>query len=129
MFADVDWGNSSLDRRSYTGYTFIMSGGADATKEVIYMGGLLGEFGMDLNGIILKNDNIGAQKLATNPIYYARSKHIDIKHHFVREAVKETLVLIQHVPSDEMTADILTKGLPRGRHENFVRLLGLKPIQ
>ncbi|CAL1678207.1 unnamed protein product [Lasius platythorax] len=153
MFADVDWGNSSLDRRSYTGYTFIMSGGAvswesrkqrtmaissteaeymalsDATKEVIYMGGLLGEFGVDLNGIILKNDNIGAQKLATNPIYYARSKHIDIRHHFVREAVKETLVLIQHVPSDEMTADILTKGLPRGRHENFVRLLGLKPIQ
>lgn len=153
MFTDADWGNCSLDRKSYTGYTFIMSGEAisweskkqqtvalssteaehmalsEATKEALYMGRMLGELGVELNGVVLKNDNIGAQKLATNPIYHARSKHIDIRHHFVREAVKEKLVLIQHVSSDEMAADILTKGLPRGRHENCVRLLGLKSIQ
>lgn len=101
---------------------------SDATKEAIYVRGLIGELGVDLNGIILKNDNNGAQKLATNPIYHARSKHIDIRHHFVRETVKEKLVLIQYVPSDEMAADILTKRLPRGRHESCARLLGLKPI-
>lgn len=150
MFADADWGNCTLDRRSYTGYVFVMSGGAvswesrkqqtvalssteaeymalsEATKDALCMKRLLGELGLDLDEMVIKSDNIGAQRLGTNPVYHARSKHIDIRHHFVREAVEEGSILIQHVSSEEMAADILTKGLPRGRHENCVRLLGLK---
>lgn len=152
MFTDADWGNCSLDRRSYTGYVLIVSGGAvswesrkqrtvalssteaeymalsEATKDALYMSRLLRELGLISGEIVLKNDNVGAQKLASNPVYHARSKHIDIRHHFVREAVKKRSILIQHVSSDEMAADILTKGLPRGKHENCVRLLGLKSI-
>lgn len=147
MFADADWGNCNLDRRSYTGYMLIVNGGAvswesrkqqtmalssteaeymalsEATKDALYMSGLLGNLGLVLNNFVIKNDNIDAQRLATNPIHHARSKYIDIRHHFVREAVREKRVLIQHVSSDRMTADILTKGLLRGSHENCVRLL------
>jgi len=101
---------------------------SEATKDALYMSGLLGNLGLALTNVVIKNDNIGAQRLATNPVHHARSKHIDVRHHFVREAVKEKRVLIQHVSSDEMAADILTKGLPRGRHENCVRLLGLGQV-
>ncbi|XP_036148378.1 secreted RxLR effector protein 161-like [Monomorium pharaonis] len=152
MYTDADWGSCGIDRKSYTGYTFIMSGASvsweskkqrtvalssteaeymalsDATKEALYVSKLLDELGTTLNGIVIKNDSNGVQKLAMNPVHHARSKHIDIRHHFVRDAVSRNLVTIQHVSTDEMATDILTKGLPRGRHENYMKLLGLTSI-
>lgn len=101
---------------------------SEATKEALYMGRLLQELGVSLNGIVLRNDNVDVQRLASNPVHHARSKHIDIRHPFVREAVQEKSVFIQHVPSDKMAADILTKGLPGKRHVDCARLLGLQTI-
>lgn len=69
---------------------------SEATKDALYMGGLLGDLGLILDNVIIKNDNIGAQRLATIPIHHARTKHIDIRHHFVRLLEKG---LIQHVLS------------------------------
>jgi len=55
------------------------------TKEVIYLRNFLIEFGLDyLANISIFSDNLGAQKLANNPSFYARTKHINIRHHFIR---------------------------------------------
>jgi len=67
-----------------------------------------------------------ARKLAENPVFHGRTKHIDIRHHFVREVLESGDLDIEYSPSCEMAADVLTKGLPREKHEEYVHLLELK---
>ena len=68
-------------------------------------------------------DNVGAVHLATNPATTPNSKHIDIRHHFLRERVSNGEFQVVHVPSALQHADFLTKPLPVDafrRHRNFV---------
>lgn len=97
----------------------------EAAKEAVYLRRLLRELGINAGRVKLSNDNIGAQRLATNPVFHARTKHIDIRHHFVREIVDAGLIRLEHVASEEMPADVLTKALTRPKHENCIELLGL----
>ena len=57
--------------------------------------------------------------MTKNPQFHGRAKHIDIKHHFIREQVSQGNVKLEYCPTTEMTADILTKGLSR---ESFDKL-------
>lgn len=152
-YCDADWGGCLEDRRSYSGYVFILAGGAvswksqkqrtvalssteseyvslsEAVKEAIYLKGLLTELQQEtFSKIELLIDNRGAEQLASNPVYHARTKHIDIRHHFVREAVENEIVKLRHVSSSEMVADILTKALPRELHDKCIQGLGLEII-
>lgn len=147
-FVDSDWANDS-DRKSYTGYVFKLSGGpiswqsskqnstalssteaeyiglCEASKEAVYLKNLLNELvGFD-KPVTIFNDNQSAHKLATNPVFHKRSKHIDVKYHFVRECVSNNVVNIKYQQTNEMVADILTKGLPRIKHSYFVQKLGM----
>jgi hypothetical protein len=67
----------------------------------------------------LLGDNQGSLDLSNNPTHHSRTKHIDIRHHFIREAVEERIVALEHCPTEEMVADILTKALPR---EKFIKM-------
>ena len=58
---------------------------------------------------MIMGDNYGAMTLAKNPVDHQRTKHIDIRYHFIREKVSEKIVTIHHVPSKEQTVDIFTK--------------------
>lgn len=99
---------------------------AQAAKEAIYLKRFLSELGSNISEpITIHNDNQGAQKLALNQIYHNRTKHIDIKHHFVREAVKSGVIVLEYLPTGEMLADILTKGLPGSSHRRWIGELGL----
>ncbi|UYV73848.1 hypothetical protein LAZ67_11001126 [Cordylochernes scorpioides] len=139
-YADADWGGNLVDRKSHTGIIYFLARGpiaweskkqqtvtlssteseyialCEAGKEAVYLRALLDEmgFGELLNGpTVLKTDNQGAQQLARNPVYHARTKHIDIKWHFIRSICSDGLVEVVHTPTQENVADILTKGLPR----------------
>ena len=68
-------------------------------------------------------DNEGAIALATNPLSSGNSKHIDIRHHFLRSLTEDGVLTIRHVASRKQHADILTKALPRElfqSHREFV---------
>ena len=71
-------------------------------------------------------ENQGAIKLAANLQFHDRTKHIDIRYHFVREAAERGLIAIDYVPTANMRADIVTEALPRVRHWEHLQGLGLR---
>lgn len=149
-FADADWGNNLVDRRSYSGYAFILSGAAiswcsrkqktealssteaeylsltEAAKECIYLSTFLKELRLpQLTDVILYNDNQSAGKLAKNSIFHSKTKHIDIRAHFIRQALQDKRLKLKYLPTQEMIADILTKALPTPKHDFCSKGLGL----
>lgn len=147
-FVDSDWAND-CDRKSYTGYVFKLSGGpiswqsskqkttalssteaeyiglCEASKEAVYLKSFLNELVGFKNSVTINNDNQSAQKLAANPIFHKRSKHIDVRYHFVRECIVKNLINIQYQETSEMVADVLTKSLCTVKHNYFVKKLGV----
>ena len=59
----------------------------------------------------ISEDNQGAVQLSQNPVSNSKSKHIDVRHHFWRELVRQGDLSVSHVPSEYQHADILTKAL------------------
>jgi len=103
----------------------------EATKELKWIRTLLAELGYS-NGnsdepTDLFSDNQSAIALAKNPVSHARAKHIDIRHHFVREAIQDKVIWVQYIPTTEMTADSLTKALGREKHEKCTARMGMMP--
>ena len=64
---------------------------------------------------MLWSDNLGAQALACNPVYHARTKHIELDVHFIRNLISEHKLEVRYVPTESQTADVLTKPLSLDR--------------
>ena len=71
-------------------------------------------------------DNQGAIALARNPQFHARTKHIEIAHHYGREKVQAGEINLQYTPTERQVADGLTKPLPRDPFQRFRRAIGLR---
>jgi hypothetical protein len=149
-FCDSDYAGDGDTRRSTTGYVFIMNNGAvswcskrqstvaASTTEAEYMAAAAAikeglwiqkmMHSLDIptaSAITIKCDNQGAIKLLKNPIYSARSKHIDVIYHFAREHVLRGHVKIDYVATNKMTADVLTKALPPQMHKQCTTSMGI----
>lgn len=150
-YTDSDWAGDPDDRKSTSGYVFTLFGAAIswkskkqdlvalssteaeyvacsiAAKEAIWLMRLAKELDLDLTNQsqLLFVDNQGAIKLSENPRFHERIKHIDIHYHFVREAHDKGLIQLAYLPTADMTANIMTKPLPRETHWKHVKALGL----
>ena len=101
-----------------------------ATQEAIWLRRLLTDVGESLEDpIVINEDNQGAIAMAKNPVGHARTKHIDIRYHFVREGVQNGAIILKYVATGEMIADILTKPLPKHPFEKLVMDLGMKTVK
>ena len=150
-YCDADWANDKDSRRSTSGYTFCMSGAAitwsskrqqtvalssteaeymaatHATKEAVWLSKLLAELNISINPpMTISCDNQSCIALAKNPIHHQRTKHIDIQYHYIRERLRDNTVKLEYCPTEEMVADVLTKGLSKGKHSYFTEKLGLQ---
>ncbi|KAL8109176.1 hypothetical protein AgCh_025316 [Apium graveolens] len=76
--------------------------------------------------VTLYIDNRSAVNLARNPVFHGRSKHIDLRYHFIRDCVEKGLIVIKLVSTGEQRADILTKALAAAKFEKMRNLLGVK---
>ena len=69
--------------------------------------------------VVIKNDNQGAIALCKNPVKHMKTKHIDIRYHFVRDYYQSKRIILQYVPSNENLADVFTKPVRRPTLQKF----------
>ncbi len=98
-----------------------------AAQETVWMRNLLRSIGFEQTGpTTILEDNQGAIALSKNPKGHHRTKHIDIKYHYIREATEKGDIELKYCPTERMFADILTKALPKARFEELRTLIGVK---
>jgi hypothetical protein len=99
-----------------------------ATKEAIWMAKLMKELGYmkEKKAMMIRCDNQGATSLIMNPTQHVRTKHIDVQHHFVREQVENGEVTFEYCSTKDMVADVLTKALPKERHNKLITMFDYK---
>jgi hypothetical protein len=99
---------------------------AEATKEAIWLRHLQQDLLIPLSGpITVYCDNQGSLALSKKPVNHTRTKHVTTRYHFVREAVDMNEISLQYLQTNDMLADLLTKGLERKKHERFSSGMGL----
>lgn len=79
--------------------------------------------------VILYINNRSAIDLTKNQVFHGRSKHIDVRYHFIRECVEQGSIVVKHVMSNEQRADILTKAFHTVKFENMRKLLYVKNLK
>lgn len=101
---------------------------AHATKEVLWLRHLLSEIGFpQLNPTLIYCDNQSCLALTKNSRFHDRSKHIELRYHFLRQKVEDKEIIFEYTPTTTMWADIFTKALPRIKHDACALALGLNP--
>ncbi|TYK22608.1 gag-pol polyprotein [Cucumis melo var. makuwa] len=101
-YCDADWAGSADGRKNEAKYIAAGSG----CTQVIWMKNMLHEYGFDQDTITLYCDNMSAIDISKNPIQHSRTKHIDIRHHFIRELVEDKVIRLDHIRSNLQLADI-----------------------
>nr|GEV18580.1 copia protein [Tanacetum cinerariifolium] len=98
-----------------------------ACQQALWMKQALIDYGMRLDDVSIMCDNKGVFDLSKNPVQHSRTKHIEIRHHFLRDNVQKGNISIEKVASEDNLADIFTKPL---KHEvfNYLRL-GLEMME
>nr|GEX91755.1 zinc finger, CCHC-type [Tanacetum cinerariifolium] len=100
-----------------------------AACQALWLKRLLSELtGWKEERITLKVDNVSAIALVRNPVFHGRSKHIDIRYHFIRECVENGHINVEHVSGELQRADILTKALSRLKFVTMRQMLGVQDL-
>jgi hypothetical protein len=149
---DSDWA-SDPSCRSQSGYFVKLAGGliswtsraqktialssteaeymalSDCSRQVVWMHTLLGELDYHLTPVPICGDNQGSIFIASNPVTEKRSKHINIRFHYVREVIARKIAEIFFISGEENPADLLTKNLGIVKFQKYRAMLGLNFIK
>jgi hypothetical protein len=140
-FTDSDWAGDPVDRRSTIGFLIFLGNNlltwaskkqptvsrssieaeyralAVGAVELTWIRMLLRDLGIYIShALVLWCDNTSAISLASNPVFHARTKHVEIDYHFVREKVVRGDLSVQFISTTDQLADLLTKALPSPRY-------------
>jgi Reverse transcriptase (RNA-dependent DNA polymerase) len=150
-YVDADWAGDVNDRKSTSGFVFLLSGGAvswsskkqpcvalstteaeyiaatHALKEAVWLRCLLAELYVDVSSpTLLYIDSQSAMAVACNPEFHDRTKHIGVRYHFLRQLLTDSEIDFSYVPTIDQVADTLTKGLVRVKLESHALAMGLR---
>lgn len=153
-YCDSDYANDRADRRSYTGYAFYLGNAvvswqsrkqttvtlstteaeymaaSEAVKEALWWRSFMHslELGYDHQATCIRSDNQGSICLTKNAGSHSRTKHIDVRHFFIRDEVERGAITFEYVPTAKMAADVLTKALSEEKHKVTTQLLGMTDV-
>uniref|UniRef100_A0A2N9EGT6 CCHC-type domain-containing protein n=1 Tax=Fagus sylvatica TaxID=28930 RepID=A0A2N9EGT6_FAGSY len=151
-YVDADYAGEVDDRRSTTGYVFTLSGGpicwkstlqsivtmsiteaeymavAEAAKEALSLKGLVKELGLNQSGVQMHCDSQSAIYLAKNQVYHARTKHIDVRFHKIRELIVTGDIILKKVHTSENAADMLTKPVTTTKFKHCLDLVNVSSL-
>lgn len=152
-YSDADYAGDIETRRSTTGYVFCLANGAvtwssqrqkmvtlstteaeyvaasTAVRETIWLRKLLSDIGCPCaSETTLYVDNQSAIKLVKNPVFHKRTKHIDIRYHFIREKTESKEIKVEYVPSENQLVDIFTKPIPKDHFKKLCEDMNMLPV-
>jgi hypothetical protein len=147
---DSDWAGSVSDRKSTSGCCFNLGSAmiswqsrkqssialstaeaeyivaCSASCEAIWLRKLLtGLFDLEMEATIILCDNQSCIKMTKNLVFHDKSKHTEIRYHYIRDMVQREAIKLQYVSTDEQVANVLTKPLSRVKFEHFRDKLGI----
>lgn len=148
VFSDADYAGDIKTRRSHTGFVLMLGStpiswcsqkqktvalssteyiaASESVKELIWIQRLFNEIFISVDGIpFLFCDNQSSIRLIKNPEFHKRTKHINVKYHFIREKFSNGFFDLQYVSTDDQVADILTKPLAKDKFTRFRSLMGI----
>ncbi|GJT41976.1 putative reverse transcriptase domain-containing protein [Tanacetum coccineum] len=143
-YSDSDYGGASQDRKSTTGgcqflgrrlifwqckkQTIVATSITEAEYvatasgcgQVLWIQNQLLDYGYNFMNTKIYIDNNSAICVVINPVFYSRTKHIEIRHHFIRDCFEKKLIYVDHIHTDENVADLLTKAFDVRRFQYLV---------
>lgn len=122
----ISWKSVKQDRVSKSSTESEYRAMSAACSEAVWLRGLLAEIGFpQTTPTLLHADNTSAIQIATNPVFYERTKHVEVNCHSIQEAVDTHVISLPHISTDLQIADVFTKSMTRQHHQFLVGKLML----
>ncbi|GAA0165602.1 transmembrane signal receptor [Lithospermum erythrorhizon] len=121
-YVDSNYANDRNNRKSTTSYVFTLSA-TEAFKEAIWLRALLSEIGFLDKHVVVFSDSQSAIQLCKNPVFHDRTKHIDVRFHYIRDIVEQGIVKLEKIPSEFNHADMGTKCLSMEKFISCQRIM------
>ncbi|RVW69254.1 Copia protein [Vitis vinifera] len=148
-YTDVDWAGNVDDRKNTSGGCFYIGNclvawmskkqnsvslstteakyivAGSCCYQLLWIKQMLRDYRIDQGTMVVFCDSTSAINISKNPVLHSRTKHIDIRHHFIRDLVEDKVVSLEYVPTEGQIANILTKPLDVSRFESLKKSIGL----
>lgn len=152
-YSDSDYAGCKIDRKSTTGGCQLLGGrlvswtskkqstvststveaeyvaAASCTAQMLWMKSQLADFGLDFPKVPIYCDNTSAIAISNNPVLHSRTKHIDIRYHFIRDHIMKGDVELHFIPTEYQLADLFTKPLDENRFNFLISELGMLNLE
>jgi len=125
----VSWNSKKQPTVALSSTEVEYRGAAIAACEVVWLQKLLSDLGQLMDApIVIYCDNISSILLVNNPVYHARTKHIEVHYHFIREKILAKEIDLIHVSTEDQVVDIFTKALGTDKLRKFRKMLGVVEV-
>ncbi|GJU98406.1 putative ribonuclease H-like domain-containing protein [Tanacetum coccineum] len=118
-FSDSDYARASLDRKSTTGAEYVAT--ANCRGQVLWIQNQMLDYGFNFMNTKIYIDNESTICIVKNPVFYSKTKHIEIRHHFIRDSYEKKLIQVIKIHTYHNVADLLTKNIATSKTVNLVK--------